>query len=78
MIPGENVHNNILAQSFLEALDIVVSPVYLKIKYHNDYGRPLVVKADLRGAHKIHEAILKNPLLQVIILKKGSRKLMEH
>lgn len=42
----------------------------MKRKYHNDYGRPFVVKADLSGVQLIHDAILANLLSAVVILEK--------
>lgn len=56
---------------FLVALDVVASSVHLKIKHHNDFGRPVVVKVNLRKANRIYEAILKN--LFTITLVPGGR-----
>lgn len=41
-------------------------PIYLKLKYNNNYGRPIVIKATLRGACKIYEVIQKNPLTNIV------------
>lgn len=57
----ESVYNDILGRSFLEALDVVASTVHLKMKYHNNLGKSLVIAIDLRRAHLIYEAILRKP-----------------
>lgn len=41
--------------------------IHLKIKNHNDSDRHIVVKVKLHGAHRIQEAILKNPFSTCII-----------
>lgn len=44
VVPCEIVCNGILGRSFLATLDVVASPVHLKMKYHNDAGHPSIVK----------------------------------
>lgn len=61
VISCKNVYNDILGRPFLAALDVMASPVHLKIKYQNNSGRYVVFKDDLHGARRIKEAILKNP-----------------
>lgn len=62
MIPCKNVYNNILNQPFLVDLNVVAFPVQLKIKYHNDSGKPIIVKVGILRAQSIQESILTNPL----------------
>lgn len=57
----ESVYNVILGRPFFAALDAVASTIHLKMKYHNDFGKPVIIWGVLRGSPKIHEAILKNP-----------------
>lgn len=46
VIPCESVYIAILESLFLAALYVVASPILLKMKYHNDVGQPVLVKAD--------------------------------
>lgn len=62
MIPYENVYNDILGRSFLAILNSMASLIYLKVKYHNNACKLVVILADLHEDYLIHEAILKNPL----------------
>lgn len=49
MIPYENVYNDILGRSFLAILNAMASLIYLKVKYHNNACKLVVISADLHG-----------------------------
>lgn len=73
-IQCENIYNNILDKPFPTTLNVVAFPVHIKIKYHNDSRRPIVVKVDLLGARWTQEAILKNPLTTIVIIWRSDRE----
>lgn len=70
VIPYENVYNDILERSFLAILNALASLIYLKMKYHNNACKLVVILANLRGDDLIHEAILKNPLAVALTSKR--------
>lgn len=41
-------------------LDAVASSVYLKVPYHNDSRKQIILEAGLRIARRVHDDILKN------------------
>lgn len=49
VIPSESVYNGILSQSFFATLDVVVSPIHLKMKYNNDFDKLVIFKDDMCG-----------------------------
>lgn len=49
-----------LGRPFTTTLDIVVSPVHLKLKYQNLHREPVILRADLEVAKKIHHALQKD------------------
>lgn len=49
VIPSESVYNGILGQSFFATLDVVVSPIHLKMKYNNDFDNLIIFKDDMCG-----------------------------
>lgn len=61
---------------FLATLDVVAFIVDMKMKYHNDFGKLVVISANLHGAYLIYETILKNPLVTIIALEKEIRRLV--
>lgn len=52
----------------------MASTVHLKIKYHNDLGKSVVIVADLCGARHIHETIVNNPLAIVVASERRRKK----
>lgn len=53
IVPCKSVYNCILGRPFAATLDILVSPVHLKSKYHNVSGE--AVCTDLSGSHRIYK-----------------------
>lgn len=49
VIPCGSVYIGILGQRFLKLLDVVASPVHLKMKYHEGSGKPVVITIDMCG-----------------------------
>lgn len=74
VITFESIYNTILGRSFLAILDIVAFPVYLKMKYHNNADKPIVISVDLHGVCLILEALIKNPLSSTITSKRRKKK----
>ncbi|CAI8616161.1 unnamed protein product [Vicia faba] len=70
----ESIYNDILERSFLTMLDVVAFLVHLMMKFHNDAGQSILVKADMCGALLIYEATLKNSLEFFIALGKMREK----
>lgn len=68
----ENVYNDILGRSFTMGLDEMAFIVYLKMKYYNDSGGPVIITTDMREDCLIHETILRNPIETIAAL--GKRK----
>lgn len=77
MIPRGSIYNNILERSFIETIYVMASLVHLKMKYHNYSNKKVVIKVDLHGARRIHEAPLKNPLSTHVILEKRRKESRE-
>lgn len=50
------VYNCLLGIPFAAALDVVVSPVYLKLKFHNLHGEPPTVNTNIEAAKMIYQA----------------------
>ncbi|KAI5447423.1 hypothetical protein KIW84_015036, partial [Lathyrus oleraceus] len=55
-----SVYNCILGRPFASILDIVASPVHLKLGYHNLQGELTTIKDDLEGVKRIHQALHKD------------------
>lgn len=53
-----SVFNDILERSFLAALDVVASMVYLKVKYYSSDDSPIIIAVDLSYTHHIQKAII--------------------
>lgn len=70
VISCELVYNGILGRSFLATLHVVVSPVHLKMKYHNNSNKLVIIADDMRWACLIHEMIMKMFLGTSITSKK--------
>lgn len=70
VIPYKNIYNGLLGRSFLAALNEVASMVHLKMEYHNSLGELVVIATNLRGAHLIHETMLKNPIMSAITFER--------
>lgn len=49
VISCERVYNDIIGKWFLTMLDAVTSTVHLKMKYHNNFDKLVVIATDIRG-----------------------------
>lgn len=49
VISCESVYNTFLGTVFLEKLDAMVSTIHMKMKYHNNFDKRVVISADLCG-----------------------------
>lgn len=58
LVKGGALYNGIVRRPFVAKLDMVVSSVYLKLKYHTEFGRPIVITTDLLEAQPITDARL--------------------
>lgn len=70
VIPCESVYNDILGWLFLAAFSVVASVVHLKLKYHDDFDKPVVIKDDIWIAHRILYMILKKSIVVVVVPEK--------
>lgn len=77
VIPCENTYNVTLGRSFLSTLDMVSSPIHLKMKYHNNVEKSVIILADLCRAQLIHKATLKNTLVTVVASEKENKKICQ-
>lgn len=77
IVPCENVYNKILGRSFMANLYVAGYMVHLKMKYHNNSGKLVIIKDNIHGARLIHEAILKNLLATIVSSKKRKKKAYE-
>lgn len=59
VIQGENTYNGIFRLPFLATLDAVASLVHLKLKYHDESRRAVVIETDLLGARPTLEVSRK-------------------
>lgn len=59
VIPKEGAYNDILGRLFLAALDALTFLMNLKFKYHEEFGRPIIIKDGLLGAPQIQEMSMK-------------------
>lgn len=57
--------------SFLVKLDVVSSPVHLKIVYHDMEGKLILISADTEKAKCIKETILNDILVSSTLTKEG-------
>lgn len=55
----DSVYNDILRSLFFTTLEVVASPIHLKIKYLKNTRKLVVVSADLHMARLIHEFVLE-------------------
>lgn len=74
MILGESVYNGILGHLFLDKLDAVASPVHLKLKYHGEFGRDVMVKACLLGAWRVLETSNKMSIVSSVVRVKDTEE----
>lgn len=72
-IPCENVYNTFLGRLFLVTLDALASTIHLKMRYHNNFGKPIFNSMDLHRDHLIHVNILKD-LLATTVTSENKRK----
>lgn len=54
IVPCESVYKYIMGRSIMTTLDTTTSMIHLKMKYHNDLSKLVVVTNDLRGNCLIH------------------------
>lgn len=64
--------SGIIGMKFLVKPDIVASLVHLKVIYHGDTVKPVVLNTNLKQERSIHEVILKNLLTSSVVLEEGS------
>lgn len=56
VVPCKNVYNYILIRPFAEALDMLASPVHLKLKFQNLYSELVTINVNLTRSNKIYQA----------------------
>lgn len=56
-IPYRSVYNYILGKPFAEALDTMVSPIHLKVKYQYMHDEIMIIIISLFGAKRIYKAL---------------------
>lgn len=59
VVPCKSVFNGIICRSYLENLDVVASSVHLKVTYHNNIEKLIILDVDLKAARRLCEAILE-------------------
>lgn len=57
VVPCHNIYNVILDRLFTKTLYAMVSPVHLKMNYHNIHDEPITINADLTGVKRIYQAL---------------------
>lgn len=57
MVSYKNVYNCILGTSFVETLDAVASPLYLKLKFLNVHDEIVRISFDLFQLKRIYQAM---------------------
>lgn len=57
VVPCKRVYNCIVGRPFAITLDIVVSPVHLKMKYNNIHDELVMINIDLYGGKRIYKAL---------------------
>lgn len=57
----------------MEKLDVVASLIHVKVTYHNNVKKLVVIHADLKAAKRIREFILKNLLTASEVSDEGLR-----
>lgn len=60
VIPCKSLYNCVLGRPFTATLDIVASPIYLKLKYRNLHGDPTVLCVVLEASKRIHHVMPKD------------------
>lgn len=60
VIPVRAFYSCILGRAFFAVLDVVPSPVHLKLKYHNLHEESAVLCTNLEAAKKIHHVLLRD------------------
>lgn len=41
-------------------MDVMASPIHLKLKYHNFHNEPITIYGDLSGARRIHKDLQRD------------------
>lgn len=57
VVSCKSVYNYIIGRPFIAALNVMGSPIHLKLKFHNRQGGPITVKTGLSGAKRIYRAL---------------------
>lgn len=55
-----SVYNCVLGRPFATMLNVVASPMHLKLKYQNLQGEMATIKADIDGKKRIYQALQKD------------------
>lgn len=64
------MYNYILAMHFASTLDVVASPIQLKLKYHNVHDKSVIININILGEKWIYKALQQHQ-------KEGEAKAME-
>lgn len=57
LVPCKNVYNCILITHFTSILEVVASPVHLKLKFQNLHNEPITVNVYLQEAKRIYQLL---------------------
>ena len=55
VVSSKSVYNGVLGWSFASLLDVIASPVYLKLKYHIVPNMLMIIRTNLSGAKRIYK-----------------------
>lgn len=59
IVSCKSIHNCILERLFVVMLDVVASPIHLKIKYHNLQRELVTINVDLEGEKRVYQDLHK-------------------
>lgn len=57
----------------MTTLDVMASLVHLKVTYHNNFGKPIVLDIDVKSARRTRNVILENLFTIISMVKEGLR-----
>lgn len=69
VVPCKSAFSGILGKTFLEKLDVMASPIYLKVTYYKNPRKSFRLNADLKASRLIREVMLKNFLTTPLVPK---------
>lgn len=75
VVPYKNAFSSVLGRFFLVTLDVVASDIHLKVTYHNNARKPIVLNDKLRTKRHICNDILRNLLATTTVLEEALREL---